>query len=292
MLLYYSKTPMSTDSNVTHIADTALWVATYRAIETESPNPAFRDPLARKLTGERGQKIAEAIAYMKVMAWYMVMRTVAIDEMVQSAISLGADTVVNLGAGLDTRPYRMELPSSLRWIEVDFPHMIQYKKEKLKNESPVCKLESIEADLSDVAARRALFERIGSESKKALVITEGVVIYLTSADAEVLSRDILAVPSFKYWIQDYRQGGIKRDGGRMKRALKETPFRFEAEDCLGFFQGHGWRILEKRLTADQADRMKRPFPFIFPWTIVGYFMPKKAKLRFRNSSGFVMYEKP
>ena len=38
---------------------------------------------------------------------------------------------MNLGAGLDARPYRMELPETLRWIEVDYPQVIDWKAEKL-----------------------------------------------------------------------------------------------------------------------------------------------------------------
>ena len=35
----------------------------------------------------------------------------------------------NLAAGLDTRPYRMDLPPSLRWIEVDLPDILDYKED-------------------------------------------------------------------------------------------------------------------------------------------------------------------
>ena len=49
--------------------------------------------------------------------WMTVVRTVVIDRYLQEAIARGVDTVVNLGAGLDTRPYRMTLPASLSWVE-------------------------------------------------------------------------------------------------------------------------------------------------------------------------------
>ncbi len=45
--------------------------------------------------------------------------------------------VINLGAGLDSRPYRMALPPSLLWVEVDYSHMIGFKNEKLAKEKPV-----------------------------------------------------------------------------------------------------------------------------------------------------------
>jgi O-methyltransferase involved in polyketide biosynthesis len=65
--------------------------------------------------------------------------------------------VVNLAAGLDTRPYRLKLSPSLKWIEVDLPAMIDYKEEILATEKPVCVLERFRVNLADVAARRELF---------------------------------------------------------------------------------------------------------------------------------------
>lgn len=283
---------MTNNSSIAHIADTALWVATYRALESERPDALFRDNLAGVLAGQRGKNIAATMPYPKIMAWALVVRTVAIDELIKKAIALGIDTVINLGAGLDTRPYRMELPSDLRWIEVDFPHMISYKTGMLVHERPVCRLEHIAADLSDRPNRQALFRRLGSESHKALIITEGVIAYLSGSDSELLSRDLLAVPTFQYWIQDYYQGGTKRWAPRkMRKRLKESPFRFEVSEWLSFFEKHGWTILENRFASEEAERIKRPFPITFPWGLLVLALPKRTRERWRRSSGYVMYQK-
>ena len=71
----------------------------------------------------------------------MVIRTVIIDDLIKRAIAKGVDTIINLGAGLDTRPYRMDLPRSLRWIEVDYFHVIALKETRLAEETPRCRLE-------------------------------------------------------------------------------------------------------------------------------------------------------
>lgn len=47
---------------VRDVSDTALWVAVYRARETERPDALFRDPYARRLAGARGEQIARAAA--------------------------------------------------------------------------------------------------------------------------------------------------------------------------------------------------------------------------------------
>jgi methyltransferase (TIGR00027 family) len=284
---------MTNDSAITHVADTALWVASYRALESNRPDALFHDPLADSLVGERGRRIAAAMPYPKAMAWALAIRTVAIDELIHRAISLSIDTVVNLGAGLDTRPYRMDLPSTLRWIEVDFPEMISYKSAKLLGQRPVCHLEQISADLSDLPLRRSVFQRIGAETDRTLILTEGVIAYMSAEEAALLSRDLFAIPSFQYWIQDYYQGVTRRWAPRrMRRRLKESPFKFEEKDPLGFFQQQGWTIFENRFASQEARRLHRPFPFVFPWSLIMLLIPERIRRRWRSVSGYVMFQKP
>ncbi len=71
------------------------------------------------------------------------------------------DLVLNLAAGLDTRPYRMALPQSLQWIEVDLPDLLDYKEDLLKGERPNCALERMRLDLSDRVSRQELFSMVG-----------------------------------------------------------------------------------------------------------------------------------
>src|SRR5205085_12374552 len=150
------------DKLVRNISGTALWVAHYRAAETERPDPLFKDPLARALAGDRGRQIAKAQTFGDQNAWSFTARTVLFDRFVTEAVREGADTIVNLAAGLDTRPYRMDLPETLRWIEVDLPGILDYKEEVIGATAPRCALERVRLDLSDEPARRALFARFGA----------------------------------------------------------------------------------------------------------------------------------
>src|SRR5579862_7049636 len=111
-------TAMST-SPVSNVSDTARWVAVYRARESARPDALFNDPFAKSLAGERGQAIAALMPAQARSGWPMVARTKLIDDLVLAAVAEDCDCVVNLAAGLDTRPYRLALPNSLRWIEAD-----------------------------------------------------------------------------------------------------------------------------------------------------------------------------
>lgn len=277
---------------IQNVSDTALWVAAYRAIETNSPKPLFQDPLASVLIGERGRKMAEVLKDQDIMHWVMGVRTVAIDRLVEKAVELGVDTIVNLGAGLDTRPYRMKLPATLRWIEVDFSNIIDLKNEKLAGEKPVCRLERIALDLSKRTERKALFSKIASESRKVALITEGVIIYLEPSAAAELAEDLHAEPKFSYWIQDtHDEKNVRRIAKKRKEAMTKSPFLFFVPDWFAFFEAKGWKGLEIIPLTKQAEIIGRPFPVGFPWSILVHFIPKKLHYKSLRQTTYTLFER-
>src|SRR5690349_9287187 len=71
---------------ITHISDTARWVAQYRAMETERPDAIFRDPFAARLAGEHGRQIVESMPRGKQSAWAMITRTAVFDEIIRDLV--------------------------------------------------------------------------------------------------------------------------------------------------------------------------------------------------------------
>jgi methyltransferase (TIGR00027 family) len=205
----------------------------------------------------------------------------------------GVDTVINLGAGLDTRPYRMQLPAGLNWIEVDFEQIITYKNQVLASDKPVCKLRRIAFDLSNEAERKKLFEELGSHTKLALVITEGVVAYINNEDASLLSKDIFTMPAFEYWVQEYRMGGFRKYGKKNGKAklMKKTPLLFDVADPIPFFQKDGWKVVEKIGILDEAGRLGRKAPLPFPWNFLMRIFPKWIRAAGNKTYGCVMFGK-
>ena len=60
---------MNSAHPISHISDTALWVAVYRARESERADAVFRDPYASKLAGARGLQMAAAMPFAERHAW-------------------------------------------------------------------------------------------------------------------------------------------------------------------------------------------------------------------------------
>ena len=113
---------------ITHVSDTALMVAACRALESEVPDGLVQDPFAARLAGDRGMAILRSMSQSEVMRFGMGVRSRFMDELLLQALaSQPIATVLSLGCGLDTRPWRLRLPAQLRWIEVDFAGILDYK---------------------------------------------------------------------------------------------------------------------------------------------------------------------
>lgn len=249
-----------TGPSIRSISDTAHWAAVYRARESDRPDALFRDPLARRLSGERGEQIATTLSFGDRQTWTWTVRTYLFDQFITEQIDEGVDMVVNLAAGLDARPYRMDLPASLKWVEVDLPGILDYKEEVLEDETPVCALERIRLDLADISARRETFERLGREAERVLTLAEGLVVYLTADEVRSLARDLATPPGFRRWALDLASPGLlrmlqKKMGSKLSEGGAEL--KFGPEEGPDFFAPHGWKPVDVRSFLKTAARLKR-----------------------------------
>ena len=271
-----------TNSSVRNVSDTARWVAYFRARETQRSDALFRDPYAERLAGEHGFRIANTLPDGNKHEWAWVARTYLFDQFLTGEIQEGAMLVVNLAAGLDARPYRMQLPANLQWVEVDLPEIIAYKEEILAKEKPKCQLERISLDLSDGPARRKLFEDLNRRATKIVVASEGLLIYFTPDEVTSLARDLSAASHFLNWVIDLASPGqlrlMQRSTGKQ---LSEAgaAFKFGPAEGANFFKAHGWEPIDVQGMLKTAAQFKRApvellsllpepkgLPGNYPWT--------------------------
>ncbi len=280
---------------IENISDTARWVAYYRAMESDRPDALFTDPFARRLAGERGENIVDNMSQGKAMAWAMIVRTAVFDEIILDTIaSYDIDTVINLAAGLDTRPWRMPLAPMLRWIDVDLPGILDYKLDTLRESRPVCEYEAVRLDLTNDDARKALFARLSAASRAALVVTEGLLIYLTAEEAGNISRDLHAAGSFRFWLIDIASPRLlaimnRSWGKRVEEA--NAQFRFAPAEGTAFYAKYGWKEMEFRSAMDEARRLHREMRMAWLWRFMGRLQPAKTREEFRRMSGIVLLER-
>jgi len=253
---------------VENISDTARWVAIFRAEESERSDAVFHDPFARRLAGEKGEQIADAIGFSRQNSWSFVARTYLFDEYIKQHVEQGYDMIVNLAAGLDARAYRMQLPKMLKWIDVDLPGMINYKNEILQHEKPTCEYRTIVLDLADRKERLQLFQQLNNECKKALVVTEGLIIYLTSEQAAELATDLSSQDHFRRWVFDLVSPALlEMIQKEMQPALKGSGavFQFAPEEGEEFFEKYGWKHIESKSKLKTAAKLNRLYEEIKPF---------------------------
>lgn len=283
---------MNDPNPIRNVSDTALWVAVYRAMESERPDALFHDPHARRLAGARGQAIVEAMPHGKSMAWPMIVRTAVMDEIILRCVAQGAATVLNLAAGLDTRPYRLQLPAALRWLHVDLPQMIDAFRTDMQGQAPHCALEFIAADLRDAAQRRGVFTSAAAHGP-VLVVTEGLLVYLEPGDVAKLARDLREVAQARWWLTDLGSPMLLKL--LEKRWLPQladgnAPFRFAPAEGTAFFAPMGWKESGFRSTWDESRRLNRSMRGAALFRLLSYLQPAARREAGRRMSGIVLLE--
>lgn len=242
---------------ISHVSDTARWTALHRATESARRDALFSDPLAGRLAGEHGHAIVAQVPRTTRNGWWLVARTKIIDDTIAEAIAGGCDRVLNLAAGLDTRPYRLNLPADLRWVEADLPALLAEKEQALADQTPRCQLTRTAVDLADSNARDAFFDHALAGATKALVLTEGLLMYLDDSDVVALSTAIKQ-PTVAWWMLDLAGPGLKKMmNKKMAGMLQNAPFKFAPENGLAFFEELGWRIAQAESLLAAARRFQR-----------------------------------
>ena len=280
---------------IENVSDTARWVAAYRAMETGRPDAIFRDPFARPLAGERGQTIVDSIGKTRSRAWAMIVRTASLDEMILDAVARGPlDLVLNLAAGLDARPWRLPLPGTLRWVDVDLPGILEHKAGVIGDTLPACRYEAVAADLADPAIRAGTLARVCATSQRALVVSEGLLVYLTAEQVGGLARDLAAQAPVREWLFDLANPALlrmmQRDWGREVEKGR-APFRFAPAEGPEFFRPFGWRLAERRSTVEEARRLRREHPLAWLWRLMRPITPAHRWEEIRWLSSYARLER-
>ena len=281
-------------AGIENVSDTARWVAVYRAMETERPDAHFRDRWARRLAGVKGENIVAALPRGRGMAWPMIVRTQVFDEVILDRVREGrVDMVLNLAAGLDTRAWRLELPADLDWLDVDLPGILDYKTSMMREETPRCRYEAVRADLTDADQRAAVLARV-DDAQRALVVSEGLLIYLSEEDVAGLARALHARSGLRWWLTDLASPALLKmmsRGWGDAVAKAGAPFRFAPEAGGAFFEPYGWREIEWHATWQDARRLRREMKGAWLWRFLGRFASKEKRGQWHRFSGSALLER-
>jgi methyltransferase (TIGR00027 family) len=263
---------------ISNVSDTARWVAAYRAIETARTDALFDDPLADRLAGERGHAMVAAAPRIMRGGWPVVARTKLIDDLIATAIGEGCDRVLNLAAGLDTRPYRLDLPADFVWVEADLPALTAEKAAALADEKPHCTLIRRGVDLADPGALAKFLDAAlgplgpeNSSATKALVLTEGLLMYLEEQTVRAIATALVR-PEISWWVMDITVSMRHMRSGSM---FENAPLRFEPANGIRFYEDLGWHPVEVEHLLVHARKLNRAPWYLRPFTYLPQPNPRK-----------------
>lgn len=278
---------MGTGTRLRDVSDTALAAAMVRARESARPDPLFRDPYAAALAGERGRALVSE-RHLRIISSGVIARTAVYDELITRMVHTErVGCVLNLGAGLDTRPYRLDLPGDLHWVEADPPAICDHKDRVPAEAVPRRRLTRVPVDLADARERRRLLAEF-CHDRPVLVVTEGVIPYLTAEAVTALAGDLGERPVVRWWALDligplFVQVARRVAGRRMARA--GAALRFIPAAGVDFFRPLGWEPHQVRSSWRERRRLRREPPFMRAlWTV----SPPRAREHFRRQGVFAI----
>lgn len=103
------------------------------------------------------------------------------------------------------------------------------------------------------------------KQKKVLILTEGVIPYLSEDEVGMLATDLRNQSSFIFWITEYHSKEMYRhlNNKRKNREMKNSPFLFFPLNWIHFFNERDWGEQKIVYLAERAEELGRPFPQLF-----------------------------
>jgi methyltransferase (TIGR00027 family) len=221
------------------VGGTGLTIAGIRAAETERADRLFADPLAAAFVAAAGAPPSQATGRQATaLRLWVVARTVFLDELVMAACADGARQVVLLGAGFDTRAFRLPWPPGMRCFEMDTPDVLASKEQVLtaQHAVPRCERITVPGDLRDdwPAALRAAGLR---PDQPTAWVAEGLLVYLSPDDVDELLDRVtsLSAPGSRLGLTFRSRAPADQSSPAVALRRSAAP-----DDPVGWLAGHGW----------------------------------------------------
>jgi O-methyltransferase involved in polyketide biosynthesis len=154
-----------------------------RALDARAAHPVLGDATAedavRRIDYDFGKfKVSKSDAF------GIAARGKVFDQFVQGFIARhGECTVVHLGAGMDSRVFRIDPPATVRWFDVDFPDVIDLRRQVYPERDNTT---MVAASVTDPGWLDAV-----PDDRPTLVVAEGLTMYLAPADGRELFRRVV-----------------------------------------------------------------------------------------------------
>ncbi len=206
---------MTTDKiHFTKEKETMLMTLSGRAIQSQWKNPILRDPWAEEAMRHIDYDISKQ--YKGVGSWGMwkdigctiiATRAATFDLLTNRYLAEHPDaTVLHLGCGMDSRAFRVDPPASVQWFDVDYPDVIDLRRQLIPERDTAYHL--IGAPLDDLR----WLEQVPRD-QPGLFVAEGVLHYLSATEVKALLNAVVAHFSSGQMIFDVGNSFIVKRAG-------------------------------------------------------------------------------
>ncbi|MFF8481077.1 class I SAM-dependent methyltransferase [Streptomyces antibioticus] len=224
---------------VTTTAATAFLTADARAQATTDPAQDFHDPYAARFAALCPPAIHGITRHTAGTAVVMA-RTVLVDRLLAELFAHGGvEACVNLGAGFDARPYRMDWPQECRVIEIDSAPVLDLKDRLLPPADCTAPLERLRGDLRDAETMVDLLMS-RTAGRRCVVLAEGLLTYLSHDAVGALAAAVARLGTGTSWICDVLSVPSAESLARASR-IAGTPLEMRGLADLEAFETAGWR---------------------------------------------------
>ncbi|WP_326599123.1 SAM-dependent methyltransferase [Streptomyces sp. NBC_01803] len=241
------------------VGTTAIGVALIRARETGRDDRLYEDPFAQAFADvARDAFLAPSAPSGSADTWATVRRLVDVfyegrtlatrffDGCLLDAVTAGCEQVVLLGAGLDTRAFRLAWPRQIDLFEVDLPEMFAFKEQVLnaRAAAPACRRAVVPTDLRE-DWRAALYGAGFRDGVPTAWVAEGLLGYLPRDAARRVLTTVgaMSVPGSRFACEHIRPDTPGLEGIRELLGREETarPAGGLGPDAPEWLEGQGWR---------------------------------------------------
>jgi len=261
---------------------TAEYNAAFRALESAGPAPSrvLHDPYSDRLL-PGGLRMLRRIAALPLVGrgvvsfvdrrWpgmrsSVVARTRLIDDWLSEALSGGADQAVMLGAGLDTRAWRLPALARTFVYEVDHPSTSAAKQRRLAGwDADLRRVRFVQVDFDRENFADRLVEAGFDPSQKSVVVWDGVTNYLQPEAVDAVIRWAGRLPAGSQFIFTYIHAGVLDGSSRfvgaddvmrsLHRSGEPWTFGLRPEAVAGYVAERGLRLRADQGAADYRRRV-------------------------------------
>ena len=205
------------------VSRTAFYCCVIRADDAARPDPLCGDTFAARFVNDEVRRDLAAATRLRNPAMSNVARHRMVDDLVRDAVASDpARRIILVGAGFDTRAYRM--PAG-RFIEIDDPSLLAFKEQRLPSAEATPPIERIPGVFQSSSPEQYLKPLAGDD--RALVILEGVSMYLTDGALGQLAEGLTRYLPNGTLICDLMSAVFaRRFGGALQKAFRSLGATF------------------------------------------------------------------